>query len=216
MVTVENQYEPGHLSVRALVRGDADLLRLLRLEALRESPDAYVETLVDALSCDWLARAERLARPEPADRATYFAFFDDRPVGMIVAGYGIPNESPFLAAMWVHPDFRRRRAGHALVVRALAFLRAAGQQQVALWVTESHLSVFKFYQSLGFQVTGARAPLRPGSETTILEMACRLASGPPSNHQLTLNEMNQSRSEVIAPSTNAAQQAIEADGRTSS
>lgn len=185
MATGENQYEPGDVNVRALVPGDADLLRCLRLQALRESPDAYVETLADALSCDWLARADRLARPEPADRAAYFAFFGDRPVGMIIAGYGIPNESPFLAAMWVHPDFRRRGAGNALVVRALAFLRASGQQQVSLWVTESHLGVFKFYRSLGFQITGARAPLRPGSETTILEMTCRLDHGPFSDHQVT-------------------------------
>lgn len=186
MATRESQYEPGDVGVRALVRGDADLLRLLRLEALRESPDAYVETLADAQSCDWLARADRLSRPEPADRVAYFAFVGDRAVGMIVAGYGIPNESPFLAAMWVHPDFRRRRAGRALVLRALAFLRAAGQRQVTLWVTESHLAVFEFYQSLGFQVTGARAPLRPGSETTILEMALGLTDSPPSNHQITL------------------------------
>jgi ribosomal protein S18 acetylase RimI-like enzyme len=178
MATGANPYELGDVSVRALVRGDADLLRLLRLEALAESPDAYVETLVDAHSCDWVARADRLSPSEPADRAAYFAFVDDRPVGMIVAGYGIPNESPFLAAMWVHPDFRRRRAGRALVLRALAFLRAAGQQRVALWVTETHVGVFKFYQSLGFQVTGVRAPLRPGSETTILELALELADSP--------------------------------------
>ena len=181
MASGANQYEPGDVTVRALVRGDADLLRVLRLEALAESPDAYVETLVDAQSCDWLARADRLSRSEPADRAAYFAFVGDRPVGMIVAGYGIPNESPFLAAMWVHPDFRRRRAGRALVLRALAFLRAAGQQHVALWVTETHLGVFEFYQSLGFQVTGVRAPLRPGSETTILEMALELADSPQAN-----------------------------------
>ena len=185
MASGESQYEPGEVSVRALVRGDADLLRLLRLEALRESPDAYVETLVDAQSCDWLARADRLCRPEPADRAAYFAFVGDRPAGMIVAGYGIHNESPFLAAMWVHPDFRRRRAGHALVLRALAFLRAAGQRQVTLWVTETHLGVFEFYQALGFQLTGVRAPLRPGSETTILEMALSLIDSSPSNHVVT-------------------------------
>ena len=111
-------------------------------------------------------------------------FVGKRPVGMIVAGYGISNELPFLAAMWVHPDFRRRRAGHALVLRALAFLRAAGQQQVALWVTETHLGVLEFYQSLGFRLTGARSPLRPGSETTILEMTLGLAVSLPSNHQV--------------------------------
>jgi hypothetical protein len=73
--------------------------------------------------------------------------------------------------MWVHPDFRRRGVGHSLVARALAFLRSAGQQHVSLWVTETHAGVFKFYENLGFQRTGARSPLRSGSDTTILEMA---------------------------------------------
>jgi hypothetical protein len=72
-----------------------------------------------------------------------------------------------------------------LVVCALAFLHAAGQQQVALWVTETHLGVFKFYQALGFRLTGARAPLRPGSETTILEMVLGLADSPLKNHQVS-------------------------------
>jgi ribosomal protein S18 acetylase RimI-like enzyme len=144
------------------------------MQALEESPDAYVETIADAQSCDWEARAARLSQLEPHDRVAYIATAGAIPVGMIIAGYGVPTEPPFLAAMWVHPDFRRQGVGRALVVRALTFLREAGQKHVSLWVTETHAGVFKFYEALGFQLTGARAELRPGSQTTILEMTLRL------------------------------------------
>jgi GNAT superfamily N-acetyltransferase len=160
--------------IRTLARADGDLLRSVRMRALEESPDAYVETLADAQACDWQARAARLSQREPHDRVAYVATAGAISAGMIIAGYGLPAEPPFLAAMWVHPDFRRQGLGRALVARALSFLRQAGQKHVSLWVTETHSGVFKFCEALGFQLTGARAELRAGSQTRILEMTLHL------------------------------------------
>lgn len=156
--------------VRALLPGDVELFRSLRMQALQDSPDAYVETIDGARDCDWQARTARLSLSEPADVVAYVACVGALPIGMVLAGHKDQNDSPFLAAMWVHPDFRRRGVGHSLVAQALAFLRSSAQPRVSLWVTETHTDVFQFYESLGFHRTGARAPLRPGSDTTILEM----------------------------------------------
>jgi ribosomal protein S18 acetylase RimI-like enzyme len=161
--------------VRALLPTDVELFRSLRLQALEDSLDAYVETLEGARDCDWGARTGRLFVFDPPTSAAYVALVGDRPVAMIIAGHKDHNDSPFLAAMWVHPDFRRRGIGHSLVDRALAFLSSTGQKYVSLWVTESHADVFQFYESLGFQRTGAKSTLRSGSEITILEMARALS-----------------------------------------
>jgi len=161
--------------VRELLPGDVEIFRSLRLQALEDSPDAYVETLEGARDCDWEARTGRLFVLDPPTSVAYVALLRDLPVAMIIAGHKDHNDSPFLAAMWVHPDFRRRGIGHSLVERALAFLSSTGRKYVSLWVTESHADVFQFYESLGFQRTGAKSILRSGSEVSILEMARALA-----------------------------------------
>jgi len=170
-MTRETQRQAEDVVIRALLPSDVELFRTVRMHALEDSPDAYVETIDGARDCDWQSRTARLFLSDPPDGVAYLACVGDLPIGMVLAGHKDHNDSPFLAAMWVHPDFRRRGVGHSLVARALAFLRSAGQQRVSLWVTESHAGVFKFYEDLGFQRTGARSPLRSGSDITILEMA---------------------------------------------
>jgi|GEM_PF-502782 len=169
------RHQPDGVIIRALLPKDVELFRSLRLQALEDSPDAYVETLEGARDCDWEARTGRLFVLDPPISVAYVALVRDLPVAMIIAGHKDHNDSPFLAAMWVHPDFRRRGIGRSLVDRALVFLSSTGQRYVSLWVTESHADVFQFYESLGFERTGAKSTLRSGSEITILEMARALS-----------------------------------------
>jgi ribosomal protein S18 acetylase RimI-like enzyme len=171
MTPREIQRRTDGVVVRALLPNDVELFRSLRMQALEDSPDAYVETIEGARDCDWQARTACLSLSDPTDVVAYVACVGTLPIGMVLAGHKDHNDCPFLAAMWVHPDFRRRGVGHSLVAKALAFLRSSAQQHVSLWVTETHTAVFQFYESLGFRLTGARSPLRPGSDTTILEMA---------------------------------------------
>jgi len=119
-----------------------------------------------------IGKRERLACPYPILLMSWRMW---RALALFLSEWSLPVTKTTttlrsLAAMWVHPDFRRRGVGHSLVAQALAFLRSSAQQHVSLWVTETHTGVFQFYESLGFQRTGARSPLRPGSDTTILEM----------------------------------------------
>jgi len=76
--------------------------------------------------------------------------------------------------MWVNPEFRRQGVGQKLVQQGLDFLRAAGQAEVALWVTRGHDGVVAFYRSLGFCETGVTDVLRTGSDIVIVELRCAL------------------------------------------
>lgn len=158
--------------VRRLRSEDAGLLRDVRLAALADSPDAFGETLHDARSADWFARAVDGAAF--ADRAVFIALAAGVPAGMVFVKCGSPPEPAFLGGMWVRPEFRRRHIGAALVQHALDFLRSADQSELSLWVTRGHDGVVRFYHGMGFQITGDTSTLRPGSDVVIDELRLAL------------------------------------------
>jgi predicted N-acetyltransferase YhbS len=66
-----------------------------------------------------------------------------------------PQYTPWVAALWVEPEHRRRGIGAALVHNASELAFTAGAKRVHLLTRESRLS---FYESLGWQVLEANAP----------------------------------------------------------
>jgi ribosomal protein S18 acetylase RimI-like enzyme len=169
MITGNVQHLLGNLTVRRLRETDVELFRAVRLAALRDSPDAFGETLEGAQQSDWQRRT--VDGSVFSDRAVYLAVADGMPVGMVFVKCAAPAEHAFLGGMWVQPEFRRRGAGRLLVESALDFLRSAGQRQLSVWVTGGHTDVLKFYRTLGFQDTGATSTLRPGSDVAICELS---------------------------------------------
>lgn len=65
---------------------------------------------------------------------------------------GIKGE---ISAIYLHPDYWRRGLGTKLCHAALSELSGAGYKTVYLWVLSDNHQSRKFYESLGFQVTGA-------------------------------------------------------------
>ena len=160
--------EQGPISVRRLAPGEVELFQAVRLAALRDSPDAFGETLEVALQSDWHTRTVRGSTL--SDRAAYVAVSAEHAIGMVFVNCALPPEPAFLGGMWVDQAFRRHGIGRSLVECALEFLRGAGQVQVSLWVTSTHDEIFSFYESLGFKKTGAISALRDGSDVAICEL----------------------------------------------
>ena len=158
----------GGILVRRLAPGDIQLFRAVRIAALEDSPDAFGESLDAARQSDWVARTASGAAF--SDRGVFVALEDEQAIGMVFVRCETPPAAAFLGGMWVHPLFRRRGVGRALVVHGLEFLRSTGQRAVSLWVTSAHTEVLSFYRTLGFRETGATANLRPGSPLTITEL----------------------------------------------
>jgi GNAT superfamily N-acetyltransferase len=143
-------------------------LRELRLEALRDSPDAFwtlYEEAVERSDADWR---------EWTTFACHVAVEDGRIVGMVA---GFPDDEDArtadLIAMFVTPTARGRGIGAALVDAQLAWARAEGFARVRLMVNVEQGSAFRLYERCGFRDTGERSALRDGPcvlATMILEL----------------------------------------------
>ena len=162
----------GEIIVRRIRSEDVELLRHVRLAALKDSPKAFGETLEGARSADWPARAVDGAAF--SDRAVFIALAGSRPIGMVFVRSSPPPEPAFLGAMWVDPEFRGNGIGRSLVQQGFDFLRVAGQRELSFWVTRGHDDVVAFYRRLGFRATGATSTLRAGSGILIDELRCSL------------------------------------------
>lgn len=132
--------------VRVLGPDDWEVLRSLRLEALRESPSAFLSTHADALR-----RTEAEWRAWPAGGVAFAAWLAGDPVGMV--GVTRRSDEPHLSdliAMWVAPAARGSGAADALVRAALAWAADAGCAAVHLEVVPGNLRAKRMYARLGF------------------------------------------------------------------
>lgn len=147
------------MSVRALTVEDWPEWRLLRRQALAESPDAFGSTLAD-WSGDgdteqrWRQRFEDVPENLVADE-------DGAPVGMVSVTATV-DEQAGLISMWVSPEARGRGAGDALLRAAIERAKAAGASRVVLNVRVKNDHAVRLYDRAGFVdvgwATGPDAP----------------------------------------------------------
>jgi GNAT superfamily N-acetyltransferase len=152
-------------TARVVDGDDWELWRTLRLQALRESPDAYGSTYAreaEAPPSQWRERLER------AGSVSVLAFAGDRPVAI---GAGYPDLPGLLhvVAMWVHPSSRGSGAAHA-VLRALEEWAADRGLRLHLDVNAGNVPARRSYERYGFVATGETRPLREGSAELVERM----------------------------------------------
>jgi GNAT superfamily N-acetyltransferase len=144
--------------VRVVTVEDWQVLRDIRLAALREAPYAFGSTYAEQVAFteqDWRSRAAR--------GATFLAYLPEvcttEPVGL-AGGYTEVPGAAELVSMWVSPRARGRGAGEALIARVAQWARdCAGASTLHLWVTESNQPAWRLYDRCGFTPTGERQPL---------------------------------------------------------
>ncbi|MCU1065399.1 GNAT family N-acetyltransferase [Stenotrophomonas maltophilia] len=162
--------------IRQLGADDADILWQARLQALRESPAAFLSTLAEAQN-----ETADVMRAQLADPGTrYFGAFID---GML-AGF-LRYVRPTRMARWhtaevhsVHVGTGHRGQGVArqLFLAAFASARAEGIESVTLTVLADNAAARGLYESLGFSVLGRepRAVKREGTYTDIVSYGITL------------------------------------------
>ena len=163
------------LNVRHLRADEADLHRKLRLEALRESPRAFGDTLesIERKGADyWNALTQRVCSVD----AMVVALDGERPIGMI---YGLRDQQirqgARLGADWVDTQYRRRGAGRLLVHSVIAWAQTHGFAMARLWVGHEEAAAIALYERCGFVFTGLERQLEERPSIVLREMRRALA-----------------------------------------
>lgn len=138
-------------TIRRLNPGEADLYRSVRLESLRESPEAFTSTYESALARSeesWQQQAE--ASASGADRAT-FIVLTDHPVG-VAALYRNPEkfEEGEMIQVWVSPDYRGSTVATDLMHALFTWAASNGFQTILAEVTSNNIRALRFYEKHGF------------------------------------------------------------------
>jgi ribosomal protein S18 acetylase RimI-like enzyme len=143
------------VSVRVVVADDWELLRDVRLAALREAPQAFGSTYAREAPFteeQWRGRISQRA-------VTFFAYLADIPGPAGLGGVYVEDGAADLVSMWVRPAARGRGVGEALVRAAAGWAKGRGHPVLYLWVTESNQPARRLYERCGFAATGERQPL---------------------------------------------------------
>jgi ribosomal protein S18 acetylase RimI-like enzyme len=156
--------QSGH-DVRRAVHGDEAALRDVRLQALRDAPEAFGSTLEREL-----ARTTEDWRRWMAPGAT-FLFYDSGTARGLVAGARREDDPSVvqLMAMWVDPALRGSGAADTLVTALVAWAAAEGARSVSLRVVKTNERARRLYERLGFGTAGPEI-VRPRDGVVEVEM----------------------------------------------
>jgi ribosomal protein S18 acetylase RimI-like enzyme len=151
--------------VRQAVPGDEGTLRDVRLQALRDAPEAFGSTLEREL-----ARTDADWRRWMTPGATFICFEAGTARGLVAGARREDDASAVqLMAMWVDPALRGSGAADTLVTALIAWAAAEGAREVRLCVVKDNHRARRVYERLGFQLFGDET-IRPRDGVVEVEM----------------------------------------------
>lgn len=139
---------------RRLNPGEGHLFRAVRLEALRESPEAFSSRYEDAAARSdqsWADQADSSATG--SNRAT-FVTFEDQPVGL-AALYRDENAPDVgeLIQMWIAPDVRGGSVAADLLLEVFQWADSNRITIVRAEVMKINTRALRFYEKFGFSLS---------------------------------------------------------------
>ncbi len=162
---------PERLSVRPCAVGDATTLRALRLEALRDTPDAFGSTYGEASKWPmrrWVAMA--------TDFNYYLGEIDGTPAGIASGGWNERYaDTHWLFGMFVTRAARGSGLADLLVEAVVAWARGLGADALYLHVTSSVTRAQHFYTRVGFAPTGEQITMDRDPSLQLITMVKHLA-----------------------------------------
>lgn len=164
-------------TIRRIRVGEGSALRDVRLRALRTDPDSFAATHDLASSRDDDAWEKMTAAAASGDQEALFVVEGDPAFAGLVGAFARPEEpaTRHLYGMWVDPEARGSGIGIGLVDAVIDWTRAAGGDEVKLWVVESNLPAVRLYQKVGFVPTGEAQPLPSNPALTDTRMRLALS-----------------------------------------
>ncbi|WP_202806001.1 GNAT family N-acetyltransferase [Actinopolymorpha alba] len=163
------------VEIRRIGPDDWQVLRDIRLAALREAPSAFGSTYAREAAFGEAEWRDRLAA-----RRTFLAYVPGLGAGPVgISGGYVDEDSPpgevELVSMWVSPTARGHGVAAPLVEAVLGWARDEGAQTVHLWVTVGNDRARRLYERCGFILTGEKAPLPSDPSLSELGMAHAVA-----------------------------------------
>jgi ribosomal protein S18 acetylase RimI-like enzyme len=157
--------------IREVAPDDWQVMRDVRLAALREAPSAFGSTYAREApftEAQWRGRI--------SDRAvTYLAYLPDLTEPAGIAGVYVEDDgSAELVSMWVRPAARGHKVGESLVEATSHWASSNDFDTLYLWVTESNAQARRLYERCGFTETGERQPLPSDPTVPEIRMSCPL------------------------------------------
>ena len=158
--------------VRETVTADWQAWRGIRLQALRDAPDAFSSTYADQVLL-----GEAHWRQRVTGGGLFLAWLPEvsasEPTGM-AGGYQETPGVVELISMFIRPQARGRGVGVALIDAVIGWARARDASSVHLWVTETNSRARLLYERQGFTVTAERQPLPSNPALGEIGMTCPL------------------------------------------
>ncbi|SDK61346.1 GNAT family N-acetyltransferase [Microbulbifer yueqingensis] len=153
---------------------DWESLKKIRLESLRDSPDAFGITYGEANSLNqdqW-----QLIASEESSVKFLIARCGGCAIGLIGGVYA--NGECELTSMWVSPASRRSNVGSRLVEALLDHALSEGCGRVTLKVSDNNKPAFKLYLKMGFEFAGEAGVLKGNKTIKLKNMVWHAASRP--------------------------------------
>lgn len=145
------------MEIRRLSSADWARYRRIRLESLRDAPEAFGSTFDEALGrgeADWRLQLDALA--------TFVAVANGSDIGTVRGG---PDQddirTAFLLSMWVAPAHRGRGVGDRLVQTVIDWARSEACSRLILDVADHNHPALALYTRAGFRPTGETGTLPP-------------------------------------------------------
>ena len=164
------------MEIRALKPNEVSLHRELRLRALRDSPNAFGDTIAEAESqpqAYWEELTKSVTTFGP--HVMFVACEGEDPQG---STYGLLDREQIgvgrVGGMWVAPSRRRQGFGRALLEAVFTWARKRKLKCLVLWAPAHSPGAVALYRKAGFHETGNCRPLPTNSKLQIIEMVCEL------------------------------------------
>ncbi len=144
---------PAEITVRRLVPADAPAFRTLRLQALKDHPNAFGDD-----------HAEAMARPDDywrsaLEKRMHFGGFDGERLVATAHYDRLPGRKlahrAVIYGVFIAADCRGRGAGLALLAGLEDHARKAGILQLQLGVGSTNTAALRLYEKSGFKVCGS-------------------------------------------------------------
>ena len=144
------------IEVRHVRPEDWESLKVIRLEALTDSPDAFCATYEEAVADEdsvWIERSSAVAAEDAT--VSVLAFDDDETVGMAV-GTLCTDGGMNVLSLFVTPGQRGTDTASQLMTMIETWGLERGANRVTLEVLAGSDRAATFYARLGYQPTGRR------------------------------------------------------------